>query len=405
MEIRLANVKYSENLGDGLLCECLERVLSASSIDVTGCQSIDLAARSGYSSPRLHRAFLLSLLAALPLWLRNLMLFIPLNVVSRLKWRPHYVKGLDRCDLLVLGGGNLFIDIDLNFPIKISSIITLASRKNIPIAIYGVGVGRRWSKVGVWMVNRALRKANILYISVRDEASRVSFAKHFGQCGYIAPDVVLDPGFTVPSVYNVGASGSANKRLVGVNICSAEAIRYHSPEKLSDQWLVDWYANLIHSLSSSGFRVKLFTNGSGDDEGFKGRLGEIIGRSYGNIELVDRPETPEELVGIISTLECVVAFRMHALIAALSLGKSVVALKWDVKVQSIMERLGIEDSFFSVREAPPSLIVERINELTCAEGAQVSADSLVRMAEKDMLSLVSDYPRRLRCGLSRVEGA
>ena len=54
------------------------------------------------------------------------------------------------------------------------------------------------------------------------------------------------------------------------------------------------------------------------------------------------PQTPTELASYIGNMQAVVAFRMHALICAYSLGKRIVALMWDPKVESLMASLGLK---------------------------------------------------------------
>ncbi|XZQ27947.1 hypothetical protein ACTTAL_10305 [Rhodobacter capsulatus] len=61
--IRLMNVKFSPNLGDGLLSDCLEAGLRARG---AAAGSIDLAARTGYGQGLAGRGRVLRLLEAMP---------------------------------------------------------------------------------------------------------------------------------------------------------------------------------------------------------------------------------------------------------------------------------------------------------------------------------------------------
>jgi hypothetical protein len=90
VKIALLNVKYSPNLGDGLLSECLERELSAA---LPGAQvvSIDLAGREIYrdhGASRRGRA--IAVLEHLPSWARRHVVRLALTALVRLRLRRHF---------------------------------------------------------------------------------------------------------------------------------------------------------------------------------------------------------------------------------------------------------------------------------------------------------------------------
>ena len=79
--IRLMNVKFSPNLGDGLLSDCLEAGLRArGAAAATG--SIDLAARTGYGQGLAGRGKVMRLLEAMPRGLRAQAVRAPLALAS-----------------------------------------------------------------------------------------------------------------------------------------------------------------------------------------------------------------------------------------------------------------------------------------------------------------------------------
>ncbi len=62
------------------------------------------------------------------------------------------------------------------------------------------------------------------------------------------------------------------------------------------------------------------------------------------------PNTPEELCKIISSLDFLVAFRLHAQIVAYSYGVKSIGFAWDVKVRSFSQIIGREDFFLDMEE-------------------------------------------------------
>ncbi|WJH38077.1 hypothetical protein N7E02_01385 (plasmid) [Aliirhizobium terrae] len=86
-------MKYSPNLGDGLLSECMEHALVELGAN-RDSWSIDLAARKAYGDGIPGRSQILSALDAMPGTIRPYVIRIPLAMQARRKWRPHYAERL-----------------------------------------------------------------------------------------------------------------------------------------------------------------------------------------------------------------------------------------------------------------------------------------------------------------------
>ena len=177
--IALLNVKYSPNLGDGLLSECLEAELARSFAGIApGTQvfSIDLAGRRAYPpiAPS-QRARMIALLEALPGALRKHVTKLALTALVRVRLGRHVRARLAGCDAVVLGGGNLLTDADLNFPMKIAGALAQAAALHLPVAVYGVGANRQWSDEGRRLFGRALAQARLSHATVRDARSQAAW--------------------------------------------------------------------------------------------------------------------------------------------------------------------------------------------------------------------------------------
>ncbi|WP_420335679.1 polysaccharide pyruvyl transferase family protein [Roseibium sp.] len=371
MRLRVFNVKFSPNLGDGLLSECLERALVDHGADPDHTYSVDLAGRTHYTEGSSRRANVLATLEALPAIVRTNLLRPLLIYKAETVWRPHYKKQLRNCDAVVIGGGNLFTDMDLNFPTKLASVLSLAAQRQLPIAIYGVGVGAKWSSAGIRMVSRALSEADVRFVAVRDEASRANFLSNFGAAYKGDVAVVRDPGLLIAR-YVASPDTNEQSPTVGVCITSALAVRYHSAVEISDTELANWYLGLLTELESRGIKSKLFTNGSPEDVDYATRHttqwnGFVDGGG------VFKPSTPEELARFVAGTSAVVGFRMHALIAAASYGRRVAALRWDPKLDAFMNSIGRSDRLFSACKDEPVKLVNAIVE-DLARPPEYSAD-------------------------------
>lgn len=335
----LLNVKYSPNLGDGLLSECLERELA---LALPGCEvvSLDLAGRRQYPSGYGRtRGIALALLERLPVPLRRWAAWAMLRIVLALRLRRHYKAGLESADAVVVGGGNLLTDADLNFPMKISGALAQANRRGLPVAVYAVGVSPNWSHRGSRIFAQALERARPIWTSVRDEASQGAWQKHLCGRAITAPRLTIDPGVLASCHYPQSLRRTGTRK-IGVCITDPLAVRYHSDATHAAN-LEEWYPAALRSLVAHGFEVVLFTNGSPEDrEYLHRRLHPWVRHAKGPVVFGRSFDTPADLAALVSSCDAVVGHRMHACVAAYSFGIPAVGLRWDAKLDSFFELAG-----------------------------------------------------------------
>src|SRR5690606_168360 len=340
-DVRLFNLKYSPNLGDGLLSIALEKALAEHGFHDRSTYSVDLAARTSFAPGSPSRSFLLKSIDGMPSGVRQSLLKIPLAAMTRLRCKPDYETALSDARAAIIGGGNLSADMDLNFPTMLSVAIGLAAERRLPIAIYGVGVSGDWSRSGLRMVRQALAQADLRYVSVRDVASKNQFDTLFAEPVGRSAGVVRDPGLLI-SRYVSPVEPAQQGRPIGLCVTSPIAVRYHSTMETTDSELADWYAELCRQLRRGDRPIVTFTNGSPEDELFLDRISDSLEASSA-VYVRRRVRTPVELALLVSEFAVLVAHRMHALIAGCSFGVPIVALRWDRKVDSFMDSIGAAD--------------------------------------------------------------
>lgn len=354
--IRFLNVKFSPNLGDGLLSECLEMAARECGSDAEGTFSIDLSARTAYERGAASRSMMLKVLSGLPSPLRQVATSVPRELLLRRKWRPHYDRHSSDADAVVVGGGNLLTDMDLNFPVKVASALDLAYRRRLPSAIYGVGVSSKWSEKGTRIMRAALARARPVYISVRDDSSKRNFDRLFADAAQREASVVRDPGLMIARY--VKAEASRVPPRIGLCVTSSVAIRYHSAETVTDADMAAWYGNLCALLAERGHSVLVFTNGSPEDETVLDEIeADLRSRSGAGFER-RRPASPSELAALIGSLSGLIAHRMHAIIAGVSFGVPVYALLWDEKLEAFMRSIGEADAMAFSRPGNEAEVVD-----------------------------------------------
>ncbi|WP_457580747.1 hypothetical protein [Ensifer canadensis] len=104
MKVIIFNVKYSENLGDGILAQCLETALARGTKGLE-VKTIDLAGRTAFGTGGGgRRRQLLKVLQALPSFARRLIVRRVLGPKLR-RLQVEWQKEIDTADAVVIGGG------------------------------------------------------------------------------------------------------------------------------------------------------------------------------------------------------------------------------------------------------------------------------------------------------------
>jgi len=323
--ISVFNVKYSENLGDGLIAETMESGLAQTSREVL---TYDLAGRKDYGQVTLrHRGLALAVLRAIPPRLRGF------AVEAKLKPKlaalePDWRAGIATADHVVIGGGHLFQDGDLNFPLKVGQVLRLAKEEATPVSIHGVGVTDHWSTRGRQLFRRLL-DCEVGQISVRDAGSQAAWAKHFKGTRLETATIVPDP------VIGFDAAQARPNGSIALCVTHPRVLSYHGGQGAH---VHGFFAEIITELVSRRQTVTVFTNGAREDEQQADALFERsdIGAmaDAGRVIRAKRPMSPQDLTEIVAAATLVIAHRLHAAILAYALGIPAIGLGWDRKLES-----------------------------------------------------------------------
>lgn len=347
MKVAIFNVKYSANLGDGIIACCLEAALERGrDWSVT---SIDLAGRWAWNSPAFgrKRALALFVLQKMPRFLRDLVFETLLGRVVRKDLVPRWEEACRRADAVVFGGGQLIQDVDLNFPLKIGAAADVCARKGLPVAVYAVGAAPLHSKKGISLFDRLLRSKKLVYAAARDEASRDVLASR----GCTA-QVCRDPGLLASVTWPVLKPESVGRPHIGLGITHPLVLAHHGGAacQMPVEGALKRFFDVTKALVERGYCVTCFTNGAGEDEFLKEKLRSsvtdaesemfIAGGAGQSVKFARRCETPEDLARLVASFDLVVAHRLHAIIAAYSYAIPSVGLRWDAKLDGFFASIG-----------------------------------------------------------------
>jgi len=341
VRVGLLNVRFSPNLGDGLLAECMEKELAAQP-GVSKVVSIDLVGRRVYGQGGLpNRQAAIRVLEAMPRQVRRLAAEQVLKVLVDRKLTPHWREAMKDLDVVVLGGGNLIADHDLNFPIKIAGALRLAAAASLPVAVFGVGVSHDWSPAAQAYLAQAFGQVRVVYAAVRDERSQALWSERF-----VYPATTCrDPGVLASRHFAPGERSGGAPR-VGLGLTDPVALAYHGGAAIEEPQFSAWYAQLAQGLVAKGYEVVLFTNGSPEDRAYLRRASEVIRAKAPEVRVEPDFRNPGELTSFVSSLDLLLAHRLHACIAAYSFGVPHLGFEWDAKMRS----------FFAAVDRSPFLV-------------------------------------------------
>lgn len=383
--IALLNVKFSPNLGDGVIAECLESELARVQPDWQ-VHSIDLAGRENFGSGLdAGRGRVLKFLDALPPLLRSLGTVTALIALIQLRYRKIWRRQLSGVSGVIVGGGQLLADTDLNFPLKLYTALGEARRVNALLAVFGVGVSEHLSKPARRLFLKAFSGFSLEHVAVRDSVSRYNWNRHFGRSGLAKANLCSDPGLLAADVYTAKPSPrSTGIPEIGIGIMNPRTLDRHSrdDDDFSFNTARDFWCALAKELLSRGLGVTLFTNGPQDGEAFL----EIVLDAVDDprVKRMPRPLVPSDLAETVRSFDAIVAHRLHANILAYAFRIPHVGMAWDPKMEAFFDSVGRRQYLANHTQSEPGQVADLI-EASLREGIDSDAHAEVIMKTRQAI--------------------
>ena len=352
---------YSPNLGDGIIAECIAYGITTRAPQAE-VSHVDLSARRNRGEVVVrNREALLAVLDRLPLFLRH----------ALVRWKmKRLLDGVAdawdkaaEADLAVIGGGQIFSDANLNFPLKIGRAAQVLARKRTPCAVYAVGVSRNWTPQGRALF-RALESTQLQMVGVRDAGSLAAWAAQMPATQMPTtpkPEITVDPGLLAAGCY-----GAIDPKAATIGLCITDftLLAHHADGDVAGQGAggLAFYTSIVLAAVAGGQSVTLFCNGATEDLDLLKRLTKAPELDpllrAGQVLAPAQPQTPTQLARIIGGCSAVIAHRLHACIVAYSYQRPVVGLGWDSKLQSFFDLAGMSAFFSSAPDLTGPQIVE-----------------------------------------------
>ncbi|AQM67098.1 Polysaccharide pyruvyl transferase [Vibrio campbellii] len=351
---KLVMVGYTHdtNLGDQVIADSAEYLINKNIIgDNFSVERFNLNYSNEFKSFKgLKRKLINKILIALP---SNL----SFNYKVRCYKRDYQNKFNDASAIVFAGGGMIKFKYQDCWA-HISALVDTVENKPCPIFFNAVGVeGYDQSNYKCRLLKESLNHSAIKMITTRDDLSLLNDG--YVEKGHIKTAQVADSAVFSSEVYGIQKKSSD---LVGVGLVRARIFKDNGID-LDRSQVIELYASLISELEARGQSYQLFTNGLKSDVEILEDLEAYLGKQLNVVE----PQTPRELVELISTFKCTVAARLHACIISYSLAVPVVGLVWNNKVKMFGECIGYPERFFCHQDFDANKIIDRLT-LSISEG-------------------------------------
>jgi glycosyltransferase involved in cell wall biosynthesis/polysaccharide pyruvyl transferase WcaK-like protein/GT2 family glycosyltransferase len=385
------SLKYSQNVGDGLLCECLEWALHQ---ELTGLslECIDIAGRTDYGDRSMPaRSLALWLLDHLPPVARRWAVALVLTGKLR-RLRLEWKERIQPADLAIIGGGGLFIDVELHFPLKIAAVARACRAVGIPVAVQSVGVALPWS-VPAKRCFSLLANCSIISITTRDIASIDAWRSQLEEVIAVPPRLCRDPGLLAAEALGSAPPPRKEGVVVGLGLADPTGLELHANEPIAGaKDRSGYFIEILRQLLKRKYKILLFSNGLAEDQAF---LELVLGRldpseSEGDrIVSAPRPTKPADLHQIMQRVDVVVAHRLHATILAYALKRPIVALAWDKKVRNFLESVGHQQFMISGADAAPEHVANKVDEAVAVGIREADHARVVEEARRGVRALAA----------------
>lgn len=341
MRVAVVAEIFSPNLGDGIIYECVRHLFGRRGVEVV---PVDFGLRDSWAEgggepaprPPASGARKVAQVAVR----RSRMLRRGLNAAQwygrdRRRHAAKWEEAIASCDAVVVGGGQLLVDIGFTFAPRIWEAVRIARRHGKPVAFFACGAGSQWGPVATRLYGDALNYAS--YVSVRDRVSARMVA------GVLKPGHTVvthaDPGFVADLVYPAAPRAGTT---VGFGMQPLLHLHNFVPavRHVGEAAYYDFWAAAGAEVAKSGASIELFSNGTTEDHAEATRIHRLMTERGLRPTLAPRPRVPAELAGVLGRYSGLLCTRMHAGIVGFSLGARVVPISWDRKVDNVWDLLG-----------------------------------------------------------------
>lgn len=260
------------------------------------------------------------------------------------------IQLLEKSDAIFFAGGWLFGSSYLGFSEHLKAIVDIAERCSIPVIFSSMGLNNMDdAEAGAAAITQILQKECVKAVSVREN---LALFRELSAGTGLDIRQVADPAVWAKYVY--GMEHAAPGDAFGINIVRGGLFIANGREwKLKDE--MHYVSGLFKFASDADYKIKLYTNGSLDDNKTLRYFAEESGANDSQYTL---PQTTSDVVRAISGCSSIAAIRLHSAIIAYSFGIPTVALEWNDKLPHFYEAIGHPERLLPAGDWRPEVAFE-----------------------------------------------
>lgn len=322
---------------------------------------------------------------------------LPSAIKLHLQFGKHVRDVIGRTDVLLISGSNQFLDNfggPSAFPYTLWMWTRAASRNNVPIIVMSVGAGPIFSKLSMWLIHRAIRRAD--YLSLRDIGSVELLGLDVATTN-VRPDLAYShKSETVQTALHRDFSLSGPP-LIAINPMAVHARGYwYEVNDEKYEAYVRKLSKLVQYLEGAENEFIFISNQPRDELVIRDVISAAVDSGSSRAALESRflaSSTVEEYLQNASKADIIIATRFHATVLALLLARPVIGLCYYKKSADLLRDFSLGDHAFDIDEFRTEDIVNSIHALT--NEFEKSARTIAKRVE--------EFREQLHCQYRDVE--
>lgn len=340
INILLIGEFYSENLGDGVLCSIVKKILQETYSCKIDC--LDISAKEDYGKEIKLSVYNRIIRKGYMLLSKFKLLTIEekINVLGKYNYYKRFNKNYD---LIVFCGGQMFMNF---FVGNLGFLLDFYNKKQIPVIFHACGAKNIINKDIIKKLQKVLSYDNIKSISVRDNLNLVNniYLKYSSIKAVETFDTAL-----LTKEYFSHCINEKSRICVGLGVISL------SNSEFSEKLFINFWINIIDELNRRNIKWRMFCNGALSDYYLAKKILKIKGLKE-EIFLQERPKTPEELISNISEFKSLISFRLHSHIIASACDIPSIAIIWDKKVEEFFKKINLEKRCKTINDSAQDIV-------------------------------------------------
>lgn len=274
-------------------------------------------------------------------------------------------------DIVIFGGAPMFNYLYQVFYERTAVTLELAKKYNKPVIFSAIGIeSYDEANAKCQRLKETLNFDCVKQITTRDDFDAL---QKFKENENMIIKKVSDPAVFCSKVFENHLVPKKGRKKVGIFVLRANGFK-DNKINFSRTDAAKLWKELARELKNKGYDYELLTSGHFGDEAYLDWL--IRKHGFNEKNCVFNINSPEQLIGKISSYDAVVSCRLHPSIISYSLDVPSVGVVWNTKVNGFYNSIGCEDRVVDINGITAEKVVDKI-EQAIAQGVNKDEEYLI----------------------------